>query len=71
MLCMWHAKHLNDVQKSQCLLIPVIEIFAHHLNALHETCKAFIQTEADERIRWTLWNKVRASEQVFEHGDRD
>ena len=46
------------------------EVFAHHLNALHAAHKAFIQTEADERIRRALRNKVRAPEQVFEHGDR-
>ena len=47
-----------------------IEVFAEHLNALHAARKAFIQTEADERIRRALQNKVRASEQVFENGDR-
>ena len=46
------------------------EVFADHLNALHAARKAFIQTEADERIRRALRNKVRASEQVFENGDR-
>lgn len=46
------------------------EIFAKHLNTLHAARKAFIQTEADERIRRALRNKVRASEQVFENGDR-
>lgn len=46
------------------------EIFAQHLNALHAARKVFIQTEADERIRRALRNKVRASEQVFENGDR-
>ena len=44
------------------------EVFAQHLNALRGACKAFIQTEADERIRRALRNKVRASEQVFENG---
>ena len=46
------------------------EVFAKHLNALHAARKAFIQTEADERIRRALRNKVRASEQVFENGDK-
>ena len=46
------------------------EVFAQHLNALHAARKAFIQTEADERIRRALWNKVRASEQIFENGER-
>ena len=46
------------------------EVFAQHLNDLHATRRAFIQTEANERVRWALRNKVRASEQVFEHGDR-
>ena len=46
------------------------EEFAKHLNLLHATRRAYIQSEADERIRRALRNKVRASEQVFEHGDR-
>ena len=46
------------------------EVFALHLNALHGVRKAFIQTEADERIRRALRNKVRPSEQVFENGDK-
>ena len=46
------------------------EVFAQHLNALHAARKAFIQTEADERIRRALRNKVRASEQIFENGER-
>ena len=46
------------------------EFFAPHLNALHGARKAFIQTEADERIRRALRNEVRASEQVFENGDK-
>ncbi|XP_053390667.1 uncharacterized protein LOC128553511 [Mercenaria mercenaria] len=45
------------------------EVFAKHLNVLHATRRAFIQSEADERIKRALRNKVRASEQVFEHGD--
>ena len=46
------------------------EIFAKHLNALHAARKLFIQSEADERVRRALRYKVRASEQVFENGDR-
>ena len=46
------------------------EVFSQHLNALQATRKAFIQSEAEERIRRALWNKVRASEQVFKNGDR-
>lgn len=45
------------------------EVFAKHLNALHEARKSYIQTEADERIRRALRAKVRAAEQVYEHGD--
>lgn len=45
------------------------EAFAKHLNTLHETRKAYIQTEADERIRRALRSKVRAAEQVYENGD--
>ena len=46
------------------------EMVTQHLNALYGARKAFIQTEANERIRKALRNKVRASEQVFENGDR-
>ena len=45
------------------------EVFAQHLNDLHAARVGFIQTEADERVRRALRNKVRASEQVFEHSD--
>ena len=45
------------------------EIFAQHLNMLHKSRSAYIQTEADERIRRALRTKVRASEEVFEKGD--
>lgn len=46
------------------------DIFARHLNALHEARRAFIQSEADERIRRALRGKVRAAEHIFENGDR-
>ena len=46
------------------------EVFAKHLNALHAARKIFIESEANERIRRDLRHKVRASEQVFENGDR-
>ena len=46
------------------------EVFAERLKAPHAARKALIQTKADERIRRALQNKVRASEQVFESGDR-
>ena len=46
------------------------EVFAKHLNALHAARKIFIQTEADAMIRRALRNNVRASEQIFENGDR-
>ena len=45
------------------------EIFYRHLKSLYETRKAYIQSEADERIRRALRSKVRAAEQVFENGD--
>ena len=45
------------------------EVFAQHLNDLHAARVGFIQTVADERVRRALRNKVRASEQVFEHSD--
>ena len=45
------------------------EIFAQHLNMFHKSHSAYIQTEADERIRRALHTKVRASEEVFEKGD--
>ena len=39
------------------------ETFAKHLNTLHASRKAFIDTEADEQIRRALQTKVRAAEQ--------
>ena len=41
------------------------ETFAKHLNTLHASRKAFIDTEANERIRRALRTKVRAAEQTF------
>ena len=46
------------------------EVFAEHLNALHAARRTFIECEADERVRRALRHKVRASEQVFNNGDR-
>ena len=46
------------------------EVFASHLNTLHAMRKAYIETEACERIRRALRTKVRAAEQVFENGDK-
>ena len=46
------------------------EILAKHLNALHSARKAFISSEADERVRRALRGKVTACEQVFENGDK-
>ena len=46
------------------------EVFAKHLNALHAARKIFIQTEVKEKIRRALRNKIRASDQIFENGDR-
>ena len=45
------------------------EIFAQHLNALHEARRAYIQTEANEQIRRALRTKVRAAEQIYRNGD--
>ena len=45
------------------------ETFAKHLNTLHASRKAFIDTEADERIRRALRTKVRAAEQRYMNGD--
>ena len=45
------------------------ETFAKHLNTLHASRKAFIDTEANERIRRALRTKVRAAEQIYTSGD--
>ena len=45
------------------------ETFAKHLNTLHASRKAFIDTEANERIRRALRSKVRAGEQIYTNGD--
>ena len=46
------------------------EAFATYLNELHAARVSFIESEADERIRRALHCKMRASELVYEHGDR-
>ena len=45
------------------------EVFAEHLNALHDSRRAYIQTESNERIRRSLHGKVRAAEEIYERGD--
>ena len=45
------------------------EIFGKHSQALHESHKAFIQSEADERITRALQYKIRASKQLFNPND--
>ena len=45
------------------------KILAKHLQALHESCRAFIQSEADEHIRQALQNKIRAGKQFFNPND--
>ena len=45
------------------------ETFAKHLNTLHASRKAFIDTEAIKRIRRALRTKVRAAEQMYMNGD--
>ncbi|KAK6191181.1 hypothetical protein SNE40_002919 [Patella caerulea] len=45
------------------------KVFADHLNALHETRKAYIQSESSERIRRALRTKMRVLEQTFNPGD--
>ena len=45
------------------------ETFAKHINTLYASRKAFIDTEADERIRRALRTKVRAAEQMYMNGD--
>ena len=46
------------------------ETLATHLNALHASRKAFIESESSERIRRALYSKIRVSEQIFNNGDR-
>ena len=45
-------------------------VFADHLNALHESRRAFIQSESNESIRRALHTKVRAAEDIYENVDR-
>ena len=44
---------------------PASEVFAKHLNSLHRAREAYIQTEANERIRRALHTKVRALERFM------
>ena len=46
------------------------EVLATHINALHASRKAFIESESSERVRRALRHKIRASEQKFVNGDR-
>lgn len=44
--------------------------FSDHLHYLQQARKQFIASEADERIRRALRNKVRAAEEVYSYGDK-
>ncbi|KAL5015625.1 hypothetical protein ScPMuIL_007295, partial [Solemya velum] len=46
------------------------ETFARHMNYLHASRKAYIETEANERIRRALRSKIRSSDQTFNNGDQ-
>ena len=46
------------------------EVFKDHLNAMQSARRAFIQSEADERLRRALRCKMRASEARYSHGDQ-
>ena len=45
------------------------ETLAQHLNAMHATRRAYLETEANERIRRALRGKIRAAEDIYEQGD--
>ena len=46
------------------------EKFAKHINSLHAARKAFIESESCEKIKRSLKSKIRASQQVFNPGDK-
>ena len=46
------------------------EKFAKQINSLHAARKAFIESESCEKIKRALKSKIRASEQVFNPGDK-
>ena len=45
------------------------EVFAHHMNALHASRKAFIESESSDRIRRALRKNVSTVNRVWRHGD--
>ena len=44
--------------------------FNRHISALHTARQEFVKTESSERIKRALRSRVRASEKVFQTGDR-
>jgi len=51
--------------------VSTSEMLVRHLNSLHAARRAFIESEADERVRRALRSKVRASEHIlYSPGDR-
>ena len=48
----------------------ISETFAEHINSMQVARKAFMQTDADERLRRDLRLKMRASEERYNHGDK-
>ena len=46
------------------------EVLATHLNIINDSRKAFIQSEAEKKIKIALRNRIRSSEAVYKRGDR-
>ena len=46
------------------------EVLVRHLNGLHAARRAFIESEASERVKRALRSKIRASERKYSPGDR-
>ena len=60
----------NIVMDISLALVGTSETLAKHLQALHESCKAFIQSEGDESIRQTFRHTISASKLFYNPNGR-
>ena len=65
-----------DLPNIQHAEIPALDeatssqVLEEHLRSLHAAREGFVESESSDRIRRALRGKIRASQQVFHHGDK-
>ena len=59
---------INDYLPALELTIRSVDL-AHHISAIHATRKAFITSEASEKIKLALKKNIRNYQRFYEQGD--